>query len=820
VRILAVSILALFVPLVQAQQTQGTYHPDPKTSVSWTINDHSTLIWDGKPYLPVGSIVDSAAAVDRATSAGVNDFVVDLPASGAGWEQMFNSLIQHQSRFLLRINSLEPMSQGVAVEPQGYRFAGIRDTQVIHASLPGVQSALVVVAMRRDGSITQSARVPVVDGMLDYSVDAPGGLERVALIYPITTSAQLPDYWESLDRHRDSLLQSLVRHAPGPGLRGIVDPLGRTLVLPGKELRFVPTSVFFQNELRDYLIDQYKSLETAQRIWALAANDLKDFDVMSRLIPLWSGTRGVSQLWDPQTDRLYACDNRRSKVWSDITAVVESAGARRYLRIVKDLHDSVDVPVVQQWSGWASAYETPTPSLDGIGMRTMGATPSAIFETAGRSTSSLLRWKRPGWLPATEVDMGAGADYSQLPAVLDDVTGIGARGVFFRAETPVALKAVAAAGLSPTLPGLADVSPKAVFFPENALNPASIMRLNGGSWWLPSPMDGDRVDLGDRYSAYRYTDNGKKVFAIFSSKPGRVKLMITKPKLATLTSLDGSELNVKIDKTILEFSISSTPTIITGLEEVPVPEDAYKETILHFEALSDLLQRNHMDAPDQVYSFRDAMSQATENPGAAFTHMRQALRSLSAMMGRFFWVEAESCRDHNFSEIDLSPACSAGAALALRTQMPPGPDGYFANFTVPTKTNDDQEVWIAARIPADRRGDVRLVIGGQLDASTGKVVGTGQTLTINSEPVSLYGNGFGWYKLGVTRLAGANSLLRFLVTGDTPSDLALDAILFTPTPFHPNGVNQPDAIDFSKQLAPSKKKGSKTRARPGSQSIG
>jgi hypothetical protein len=821
VRLLALSILVLTATFVQAANTQGTYHPDAKTSDSWTINEHSTLVWDGKPYLPVGTIVDSPAAVDRAVAAGITDFVVDLPASGTGWEETLASLNQHHARFLLRVNSLAPMATGVAVEPQGYRVSGIKEQQTVHISLPGIQSAFVVVALRRDGSIIESKRVPVTDGLLNYTVEAPGGLERVLLIYPVTTSAELPDYWEALDKHRDELLQSIKRHAPGPGLRGIVDPFGRTLVLPGKELRFVPTSPYFHDELRDYLIDQYKALETAERTWAMGSNDLKDFDTMARLVPLWSGSRGVSDFWDPQTNRLYPCDNRRSRAWTDITIAVESAGARRYLRILNDLHSLVDVPVVQQWAGWAAAYETETPSLDGIGMRTVGTGASAIYDTGGRAASSILRWKRPGWFPATEVELGPAANVGQLAGVIDDVTGVGARGVFVRADSPEMLKAIGVAAAAPVDASLAESSPHAIFFPENALNPAQIQRLPGGTWSLPSPMDGDRVDLGTKYAGYRYVNQGKKTFALYAMKPGRVKLYMSNPKLAVVTTLDGTDSKPKIDRGYLEIQMGVAPVIITGIDETPVPEDALKETMDRFVKMSTILEQAHQEAPEELYNFQEAFTQLKVSPGLAFAAMRAAYRSLSGRIGRFDWIEAETCRDNNFSEIDDSPACSGGAALALRTQLPPGPAGYYANFQVQVKSPNDQEVWLAARIPPDRRGDIQVIIGGQSEnpGVNDPIVG-GQTLTINTDPVSPYGNGFAWYKLGVTKLAGGQSTIKLVVTGETSSDLAIDVLLLTPGVFHPNGVDQPDAMDFSKPVTPVKKPKQQKGRNSGSSGLG
>lgn len=811
VRLIALSIFALCIGLAQAQRTQGTYHPDAKTSDVWSINDHLTLIWNGKPYLPVGTIVDSPAAVDQATAAGIHDFIVDLPSSGAGWDETLGSLNRHNASFLLRVNSLAPMATGVAVEPQGYRVAGIKEKREVRIGLPGVQQALVIVALRRDGSIVESKRVAVQDGVLDYTVDAPGGLERVMLVYPITSSAELPDYWERLDKHRDELLQAIKRHAPGAGLRGIVDPFGRTLVLPGKELRFVPISPYFRDELRDFLVDEYKALETAERTWALGSNNIKDFDTLARLVPLWSGSRGVADFWDPETDKLYPCDNRRSRAWTDITLVVESAGARRYSRIVNDLHNVVDVPVVQQWSGWAAAYETETPALDGIGMRTTGSTQASVFDSAGRAASSILRWKRSGWLPATEVDLGAGTDPSELPVVLGMVTNLGARGAFVRADTPAMLKAVASVGSFASDPSLATTSPQAVFFPENAENPAEIQRYPNGIWALPSPMDGDRVDLGTKFVAYKYIAAGKQTFAISALKPGREKLFMAKTAGVALSRVDGTDPKPKIEKSSIEVDLGTTPLIVTGTDEVPVPEEAYKETVDRITKMALLLDQAHQSAPEALYVYQMASNQFKTTPGVAFKQMRDAYRSLSNLLGRYDWIEAESSRDDNFSEIDASPACSAGAALALRTQLPPGPSGYYANYVVPVRTNADQEVWLAAKIPPDRRGDIQVIVGGQSEGETAgsgasdAIIG-GQTMTINTEPVSLYGGGYGWYKLGVTRLAGGRSSLKVIVTGETSSDLALDVILLTPGTFTPNGVNEPDPIDFSKVNKPVKQK--------------
>jgi hypothetical protein len=247
-RLVALVVLACLASPTFAQKREGTYSKTP-----WQINEHHTLIWGGQPYIPVGIRIDgNAAAVVAATQSKVQDVLVDLPASGMGWSDTLKALDDNKLRYLLRVNSMAPMAHGFAVEPQGYRIPGIDKATRVEIALPGAQSAFVVLAAKRDGSVDSKARVPVINGKLVYDADPGPEYEHVLLIYPEMTSAEQPDYWEELDGHRDALLSSLKRNELGAGLRGIVNPLGRTVDLPGRDLDFVPTSRYFRMELRNH----------------------------------------------------------------------------------------------------------------------------------------------------------------------------------------------------------------------------------------------------------------------------------------------------------------------------------------------------------------------------------------------------------------------------------------------------------------------------------------------------------------------------------------------------------------------------------------
>lgn len=67
----------------------------------------------------------------------------------------------------------------------------------------------------------------------------------------------------------------------------------------------------------------------------------------------------------------------------------------------------------------------------------------------------------------------------------------------------------------------------------------------------------------------------------------------------------------------------------------------------------------------------------------------------------------------------------------------------------------------------------------------------GQLLTIGGPPARRYGQGFAWYKLGTTKLAGGTSRIRVQVPRPLGGNFAIDVILLTPVPFTPNGFVRP-----------------------------
>ena len=772
-------------PGADSSQTTGIYRAQGEPAAEWSINEHHTLFWNGVPYLPVGlRIPGTPTAIAGAKAQGILDVLLELPASGAGWAEAIAACESGGMRYLIAINSLAPLAEGFVVEPQGYRIDGITKNRVIDVPLPGSKSALVVIATRRDGAVQSSERIATAEGRLRYEAKPRNTLEHVVLIYPETSSVEQPDYWDGLDVHRDQLLRALRQNPPGGGFRGLLNPMGTVLQFGRKDGHHVPTSPYFRQELALHLEAKYRNLETAQRGWSLRASDINSWRQLARMVPLWSGSRGVSHLWDPETDRLYLVNQRSSQAWTDIHQVISQTSARRYQRLAAALRRQVDVPIVQEWAGWLGPYALTERSTDGLAMSVSGTSPLAIAEAASRVTSTALRSRHRTWLIAGSIALGPSGDPStDLRNVLDDLSALGARGWFMDARTTKATSALAEeAQRRGADTSFAQWSPKSLYFPENALNPSLPQRLAGGTWWLPSPVDGNRLDLGSGFFGYRYRDGLNSYTAIWALKPGRVKLLMLEPRAGTFTTIDGSDPNPRQVRGGVEVTLGEFPLLISGTEEIPVPELAYQETLSRFEEMAKLFEKLGVDPAEDRFLFSDALAGFERNPGGAFASMRQTYHRMNLKLGRFTWIEAETCRNTNFSEAVSLAGCSAGGALNLRTTLPT--DGaYFAEFNLPVKTDQPQDVWIAGRIPFDKRPDFEVLVDGK-------------SLQIEAEPLSYYGFGFAWYRVGQVELKTKSPKLRVQVRGQT-SDLAVDVILLTPERFVPSGVTQPDAIAFT-----------------------
>jgi len=750
----------------------------------WTITQGRGLVWQGNPYAPIGLRVDGTpGAIEKAAALGFQDVLVDLPVGGGGWSEAFGALQKHNLTFLLNLNSLANYADGYSIEPEGFRVTQFKEGVPIALNIPGASSALAVLAASRDGEVLKVERVKTPGGRVELNWPMPSENDAVLILYPRMQSADLPDYFEGFDKQRDRLLHSLALQKTTTGLRGIVNPFGTVVKLPAPDAHFVPSSVFFQVEFARFLEAKYRSVETAEQSWSMRSSDIDTFERLATLVPLWSDAKGLMNLWDPATDKLYPVDSRRSMVWADIQDVVNGAARRRVRRLTDAIHALVQVPVVQEWSGWAVPYEGGA-MVDGVGMQTHGTQPSDLLEGASRAASTVLRWKSPGWLIATRVDL-TDAKPEAVNGVIEDLVSVGARGLFFRTDDPDVQKAIAAASVRMRASGIPNDVVHAFYFPEDATYPAEPQRLPGGIWWLPAPFSGNRIELGGKVEAYRYNDGAGDRYVYWVAHGQQpVRLLMADPKSAKVTSIDGSSISPRTAKGGIDVMLSTTPIIVSDSGDIPIPNIAKDELADHFSKLVVMAGGMHVDVTQEAYTFQNDASGFDRSPGGSFMAMREQYLLLSRKLCRYSWVEGESFESGTLGESVFFPGCSRNGAYRMQTKLAMAGQRYRVNYTLLPRTQADQEVWIAARIPPELRPDIRITVGTQVFA-------------LPDKPICPYGLGFAWYHLGTTKLGSDPVTVSVIVEGANGFEMAIDNFLLTPdSQFLPNGVQIPDPIVF------------------------
>lgn len=749
-------------------------------TTDWSVDERRTLVWGGSRYQPVGvRIKGDPAEIVLAAQAGVKDAIVELPANGSGWAEAFATLEQAGMRYLVAIGSLAPMSRGFAVEPQSYRVAKLDPIRDFSVPVPGARYALAVVASSRDGAVVNVQRVVPENDRLVFTARA-AAFESSLYLYPNIISLNLPSYWEGLDAHRDELLRSLTSIKPGPGFRGLLNPLGKLMGMGSTAGPFVPDSDLFRLEFARYLEQKYRSVQTCMRAWSMSSAEIAGFRHLARMVPLWRNQRGPRVFWDIETDKTVPCEPRNSAYWADVEQVIAQAETRRYARLVQAVQAAAKAPVVQEWAGYASAYELKGSSLSGLGVSASGDTPLALARSAGGAVGTGFRWNGPCWIVGTGLALPKrGEGGMSVEEYVQELSSMGVRGWYFKTTDPKAMAEIAQVASARALGGIEPTPPKPLFYPMNAANPAHTMRLANGWWWLPSPAAGNRLDFGTTVLGYRYSEPGRSFTALWSSGDSRrVRLRLANTKNVQVQATDGTDPNPRVVRGGIELTLTSQPLLVLGTEEVPVPDSAVEETVRAFDSLVAMAEQSRSDLTEERFFFKDGLNAMERNPYGGYEVLRTQLLRAGRRMSGYVWLEAENLRSTNFSEVRAEPSASARSALALVSPLALDVDNFFVESGLSLALGGDLEVWVAARIEPKARRFVRFKVNDQ-------------TMRLTGDPISEYGAGFAWYRFGTTRLKDSQNTLRLEVEPAEGLDLALDLIALVRPGFRPNATQPP-----------------------------
>jgi hypothetical protein len=749
-------------------------------AAAWSVNPNNTLIWGGRPYMPVGARVEGTPeAIRRAQAAGIQDLIVELPANGAGWDEALKALAEGGTRWFLAVNSAAPGALGTVVEPQGFRM-NIQGKMDVDATFHAAEQTLAIVVDKRSSAVRSYLSYPTPGGRLQASFDSQVQTPHVLLFYPVVRDLSTPDFWEGFDGHRDALLQSLRTKPLGEGFRGILDPMGSVAQFPAPDIMFVPRSPIFAIEMEQFLREKYGAVDTCLRAWSVAAHDISSWEQLGRMVPLWSDTKGIPQIWDPVNDKIYPSDRERSTVWTDIRAVIRSTAVRRYGRLVQAIRQIVDVPVVQTWGGWSGPYDGADTGVAGVGCEFAASSISDVIESASRPASTVLQRGGGQVLLVTGVRVAPDARLD-IETAVQELKAMGARGWFFRTEDPDALATIASlADRQRGDSADAEWKPRALFYPEGARNPAVPVKLFGGTWMLPSPAAGNRLELGSALRGYYYSGQPKPYTVIWAAgEPVETKLFLGDPKAVKVEALDGSEVRIRVRKDSIELEVTDVPLIFSGIDDVPIPEAAYEETVLLMTAMFGNYGLAVDPGGDQEFLFAQNTSAFKRNPIGGYSALMRQFATLVPRAAPYLWIEAERSPETNFGEPRYVPGASATESLVLESKLSDS-RGYFARYPLRPKMKGEHEIWLAADIPAHLRSEVTLLVDGT-------------TLRTTEPPIQYYGLGMAWYRFGKVALK-EGSEVRLQVSPKVSAPIKVDVLVASPGAFRPDGSRMP--VDF------------------------
>lgn len=750
--------------------------------ITWTVNENRTLIWNGKPYLPVGMECDgSPDSINKLAESGVRDLLLNLPADGSGWKDAFAACEAKGVRYVLTINSLGPVQDAVIVDPAGYRVPDITRKTRVDLLFPESSETLAVLASVRDGSVRWSARFPVVESRFNQVVDPLVEMAHTLLLYPIAKSHEAPDFFEGFDDYRDKLLLAFKSNPPGPNYRGLTDPLGSLGQFPGESSQFVPVSSTYRTEFAAWLEVKYTSIATACKSWGLATNDFKSFVDIASLAPLWSDIRGVQNVWDTRSSRLYLADRKSSMAWRDIRTFLRSTAISRTRDMVSTIKTLTGAPVFANVDDWDNPVKSGQCGLDGVCASTVGGTLNSMIRNVSVAVSTGLQCDKPAWICARGLWP---QDGMSLEDTVSELESIGVRG-FFVADPKRAAEASKLAESRASDDSSSQWTIKPLYYPLSASGPASPTHLAGGVWWLPTSDAGRRFDFGPGLEGYQ-DPRSSDTFVVWStSLPREVQFRVIDPKSIQVLALDGSPVTFKVKKKDIMFVLSTTPMLIKGAGEAPVPSDAFEEAANSMTILLTAFENLANANGGEQYAFGETVRSFENSPGSSYATLRAQLNRLVPKAAPYLWISCSRATKHNFGEVSSSPGSASETVLTVKSRFTPENGVFSAEFPLSPRVPGTHEVWLSARVPKDAWDKMRIQCGERI-------------LGPPNPPVSYYGDGFAWFSFGDIELSKGATQFKVMLDGASKSSLALDVIMLAQPGFKPDGNRLP--IDWIKSI--------------------
>lgn len=744
---------------------------------AWSVNPNGSLLWGNQAYLPVGLRIEGdTELIKAAADAGIQDVIVDLPAEG-DWEPAIEALKTSGLRYFISISSMARSARAHHIEPERFRRREVpAEGTRLTLRLPGLKEVYAGSVAPRDNTLRWNEQVKAADesAVIDFK---PQGVRQDLMLYPCYEVPSSQDYWEGLDSQRDRLLIQLKSHEFGPGIRGILNPMGRIIEF-SPDGYWVPDSELFRLEMESFLQQKYGSPATVRKAWSVGVSDLGTYAQLARIIPLWSGSAGPDAVYDPQTARFYRCDKSESTIWTDIHEVVRSAMARRYERLTTAIRSAINVPVIQDWAGWNGPYGFVRTGLSGVGFSSSGPQISDYITDGSYAAASALG--RTTTIATLATSLMPPAEDSRLTpeAIITETESMGVRGWFFLANKGNIAQVAQSVAATQIHASVAGWKPKVLPFSDATRDPCFAGRVVGGSYWLPSPGSGSRLELGPGLRGYRHFGGDDQFIAIWSTRGNqRVKFQIVNPERLTFTSMSLDDPDPRIRRTEVEVTVTEVPLLIRGAGDMPAFTSAFDELQAMALSLLDIAGAKADPGGGERYQLMQAIRDFKTEPSRSLFIVQDMVKRLSVRAAPFLWIEAERTEQTNWSAAVPTDGASNGAVLSLNSLIAET-SPFDTSYDINVQTEGTYEIWVSAAGSTAALEGLRVQMGGEMLKSEGPTI-------------SRYGPRLGWLNFGQLTLSEGKHTLRLTATVWDRGKVLADAIVVSPGRFQPSGPNPP-----------------------------
>jgi len=821
----------------------GTYQDASGASHGWQINEAHTLVWEGKPYIPVGGMFCSRYLTDGQTdenwkadtgalktlkSSGILDLYIN-PVKGAtscpreAWQKLIDFLEAEGFHYGIEITDgpQTPVS-GWVIRPSVYRATDISADQTFNLQIPGMAGGLWAVADGKTGNLIRLKALDVKDARTTVDVRASTQSTRILILYPYkrlsTEETGLQDLWGGFGEYRDRLINHLKGLKLGPGFRFWVDPFINEMGLRGDARNFVPASRAYQIELEAWLRRRYPEISALTRAWSLPS-DIRTHEQASHLIPLWEGYKGLPQVYDTTTGETYKLGNSAGRMWDDLMAFRDES-IRGYLNQISLVlkREVANVPVVvKAVEPYSFLINDDTNGFDGIGVEAYAPPGSLGTQAANLGIAVAEQASRNMWVLATETQTTASsgkagqgyANQQEMTASLAALKDAGCKGFyvfglqllpqkswgsFELVRVPEQLgwlKAFQDRLASDTL--LGDWRARTVWFSESNPCGASISRLEQDLWWLPKKGAAEEIPLDTGLHAYSISDAmGTAVYLWTTGASRDVEIPLPggmRPMLF-FTGADGRA--AKYVKKKVTIPVSRNPVIIRGIPPGGLlTTEGLLSRVAYLQTLIDRAEA--MTPPLATGEQKMALDTAKTNIKAdrasiAAPAIAHAIAQLEPAVAPFDWEEGENASETNFDGIGDDPAASGNKYLRLYATADPPLAPYMASYPVYASQEADYDLWLAGTPPGI---DWVSPLSWSVDGSNWVKITAPATQAQPYAPPSMF-----WSKLATLHMTQGKHVVRLRVDGrrKAPDDryvMYIDAVLITREPFRPDGIRRP-----------------------------